>query len=83
MFGIESIGIVLSRERITKALIRLRGCAGCSASLLFAHSIRQVFLLRGSDGPCHEKRDLNVLRFEILQMCMCSHSEKREMWPFV
>ena len=31
---------------ITKALIRLRGCAGCSAPLLFAKPRRQVFLRR-------------------------------------
>ena len=34
----ETRGIILSRQRITKALIRLRGCAGWSASLLFAYA---------------------------------------------
>ena len=38
---------ILSIKRITKALIRLRGCAGWSASVLFANSRRQVF----SRGP--------------------------------
>ena len=39
--------MVLSKKRITKALIRLRGCAGWSALLLFANSRRQVFLRGG------------------------------------
>ena len=33
---IASLDMILSRKRITKALIRLRGCAGWSAPLLFA-----------------------------------------------
>ena len=39
--AIESIGIILSRQRTTKALIRLRGCAGCSVPLLFAYEINR------------------------------------------
>ena len=39
--------MVLSQNRVTKALIRLRGCAGWSASLLFAKLRRQVFSCRG------------------------------------
>ena len=34
--------MALSNKRITKALIRLRGCAGWSAPLLFANPRRQV-----------------------------------------
>ena len=34
---LTSIGIILSKRRTTKALIRLRGCAGWSAPLLFAY----------------------------------------------
>ena len=41
--------MVLSRKRITKALIRLRGCAGWSAPVLFANPRRQLFSRR---GPC-------------------------------
>ena len=37
ILDLASIGIILSKQRTTKALIRLRGCAGCSASLLFAY----------------------------------------------
>ena len=36
---IETRGIILSRQWTTKALIRLRGCAGWSAPLLFAYGI--------------------------------------------
>ena len=39
--------MVLSNKRITKALIRLRGCAGWSATVLFANPRRQVFSRRG------------------------------------
>ena len=40
--------ITLSRQRTTKALIRLRGCAGWSVPLLFAYDIRHVFSWPGS-----------------------------------
>ena len=36
---IETTDIILSKQRIKKALIRLRECAGWSAPLLFAHGI--------------------------------------------
>ena len=39
--------MVLSKTRISKTLIRLRGCAGWSAHLLFANLRRQVFSRRG------------------------------------
>ena len=51
---IETTYIILSKQRITKALIRLRGCAGWSVSLLFAygknrfsHDIAQLLCLNG------------------------------------
>ena len=37
----ETRSIILSRQRTTKALVRLRGCAGWSAPLLFAYSINR------------------------------------------
>ena len=40
--------IILSKQRMTKTLIRLRGCAGWSASLLLAYSIKQIFTWCGS-----------------------------------
>ena len=48
ILDIETRGIILSRQRTTKALIRLRGCAGWSAPLFFAYGIRHVFAWRGS-----------------------------------
>ena len=36
--------MILSKKRITKALIRLHGCAGWSATVLFTTPHRQVFL---------------------------------------
>ena len=39
--------MILSKKRITKALIRLRGCAGWSAPLLFANPRWQVLSRRG------------------------------------
>ena len=39
-------------KRITKALIRLRGCAGWSAPVLFANPRRQVFSRRGPYVKC-------------------------------
>ena len=41
------LDMILSNKRITKALIRLRVCAGWSAPLLFATLRRQVFLCQG------------------------------------
>ena len=46
--AIESRDIILSKQRTTKALIRLRGCAGWSAPLLFAYDIRHIFSWPGS-----------------------------------
>ena len=47
---VASLDMVLSNKRITKVLIRLRGCAGWSAPLLFANPRRQVFSRRGPIG---------------------------------
>ena len=47
--AIESKDIILSKQRTTKALIRLRGCAGWSAPLLFAYDIRHIFSWPGSN----------------------------------
>ena len=40
---IESRDIILSKQRTTKALIRLCGCAGWSVPLLSAYEIRHIF----------------------------------------
>ena len=42
--------MILSNKRTTKALIRLRRCAGWSVPLLFANHGRQVFSNRGPYG---------------------------------
>ena len=44
---VASLHTIPSTKRITKALIRLRGCAGWSAPVLFANPRRQVFSRRG------------------------------------
>ena len=44
---VASLDMILSKKQITKALFRLRGCAGWSAPVLFANPQRQVFLRRG------------------------------------
>ena len=42
--AIASGGIILSKQRTTKVLIRLRGCACLSAPLLFAYGINRFFM---------------------------------------
>ena len=43
---IESTDIILSKQRTTKALIRLRGCAVWSAPLLFAYDMTRFLMAR-------------------------------------
>ena len=38
--------MIISNKQMTKVLIRLRGCAGCTGTLLFANPRRQVFFRR-------------------------------------
>ena len=56
--AIESNYIILSKQRTTKALIRLRRCAGWSAPLLFAYDIRHIFSWRGSHVCCRYSLEL-------------------------
>ena len=49
ILDLASICIILSRQWTTKTLIRLCGCTGWSAPLLFAYGIKQVFSWRGSN----------------------------------
>ena len=44
---VANLHMILFKKRITKALIRLRVCAGWSAPVLFANSLRQIFSRRG------------------------------------
>ena len=48
---VARLHMILSKKQITKALIRLRGCAGWSAPVLFANPQRQVFSCRGPYLP--------------------------------
>ena len=50
--AIESRDIILSKQRTTKALIRLHGCAGWSAPLLFTYDIRHIFSWPSSNKCC-------------------------------
>ena len=47
---IASMHIILSKQRKTKVLIRLCGCAGWSAPLLFVYGIRHIFSWPGPNG---------------------------------
>ena len=62
MLPVASLQIKFSKKRITKALIRLRGCAGWSAPVLFANPRRQVFSRR---GPYESKKTTNKNTFSI------------------
>ena len=55
-----SLDMILSNQRITKALIRLCGCAGWSAPLLITNHQRQVFSRR---GPNHVQTVVWLLVF--------------------
>ena len=49
---VASLDMILSKKRITKALIRLRGCAGWSVPVLFTNPQRQVFSRQGPYKSC-------------------------------
>ena len=51
---VASLHMILSKKRITKVLIRLRGCAGWSALLLLATPGRQIFSHRGPYRAAHQ-----------------------------
>ena len=60
--------MILSEKRITKALIRLRGCAGWSAPVLFANPRRQVFSRRGPFDLQH----LSLMSWgKVFNSCLC------------
>ena len=49
-FLVSSLDMILSNKLLTKALIRLRGCAGWSAPLLFTNTEDRFFTHRGHDN---------------------------------
>ena len=55
--------MILSKTRITKAMISLCGCAGWSAPLLFANRQRQVFSRRIP----YEKPKISLLRVKYMR----------------
>ena len=75
--AIASWGIILSKQRKTKALIRLQGCAGWSAHLLFSYGINRfshdvVHLLYWVLGS------VNIISL-ILSRVNCKIGRKREI----
>ena len=61
LYNVVSLDMVLSKKGITKALIRLLGCAGWSAPLLFKNHRRQVFSRRSPDTMWHFGHQLSSL----------------------
>ena len=77
--------MVLSKTRITKALIRLRGCAGWSAPVLFANPRRQVFSRRGPILTCH-KQDISghsPIVLTVLRILVLGIGKDKEALPNV
>ena len=66
MSRVAGLEMTLSKKRITKALIRLRGCAGWSAPVLFANRGRQVFSRRGPDSGGIGLRHFFMRRFDLV-----------------
>ena len=67
-------GVILSWQRTTKALIRLRACAGWSAPLLFAHGIRHIFLWPGSYIYIHIKyKAIKVTKILYIYIILVKH----------
>ena len=69
-----SIGVVLSRKRTTKALIRLCRCAGWYAPLLFAYGIKQVFSWWGSIDMCPQRTLISMWAAQSDQSLLCPGS---------
>ena len=64
---VASLDMVLSKQRITKALIRLRGCAGWSSPLLFANLRRQVCSRRGPNYMSYFQVFLKIISYQNCQ----------------
>ena len=59
----ETRDIILSRQRTTKVLISLRGCAGRSAPLLFAY---------GKNRFSHDEAQFDSLLYLFFMLCYTS-----------
>ena len=83
--NVETRDIILSRHRTTKALIRLRGCAGWSAPLLFAyvirkfsHDVAQLVILNNDCAYCLQPTSLyselaTACRLTDKRWCFCTY----------
>ena len=61
ILDIETRDIILSRQQTTKALIRLRQCAGRSAPLLFAYDktgFLMTWLMKSSNGSKRKRKQI-------------------------
>ena len=67
--------MILSKKRITKALIRLRGCAGWSAPVLFAKPRRQVFTRCGPNNKSVMLNNNNTYNSSTTQHNTTQHSQ--------
>ena len=62
---VASLDMILSNERTTKALIRLHGCTGWSAFLLFATPQSQGFSCRGPNKMLVIRAGIHKLQVRI------------------
>ena len=69
---VASLEIMLFNKQITKALIRLRGCPGWSAAVLFANLLKQVFSLRGPYIIIYYYKVLCVQRMYLICLHKCT-----------
>ena len=77
---VASLAMILSNKRITKSLIRLRGCAGWTAPLLFENHRRQFFSRR--DPFYFLTLILLFLSSKSLSPCYCKFGNFRENFIF-
>ena len=79
---VASLDMLLSKTRITKALIRLHGCAGWSAPVLFANPSRQVFSRQGPNKACFTCSRSRESNFELEAQRLCvQHIIFQGTWP--
>ena len=87
LLDLSSVGIILSRQQTTKALIRLRECAGWSAHLLFAYGINRSSSWHGSYlwwlKECHISGKFS-LRNNLCLTCLhgANDSATTSQWPW-
>ena len=80
--NIEARDIILSRQRTTKVLNSLHGCAGWCVPLLFACDVRQVFSWRGSYVVCSFVCQLISILVSTFHQIQCSYLVSRYFRSF-